>query len=174
MSVLCAATLHLWPSPGETSGPTVDGAMPVLPVFRASGLVAAFLAIALPAVAAADSPGVIVRYRAGTTATERLTARDDAHVTRQDALPLARTEVDHPGASTSVAEAVRALNGDPAVDYAEPNRRVHTLLTPNDNLFANEWGLQNSAQSITNAAALPSPLAGADIHATAAWDLTTG
>ena len=134
------------------------------------------LALALPAVAAADdqAAGVLVRYRVGTTAAERGDTRQDAAVARESGLPLARLELDKPAAGVTVEQAVDALNRDPDVLYAEPNRIVHASLAANDNLFANEWGLNNTGQSVPSAAATPVPVAGADIHAEAAWDLTTG
>ncbi|HEY3021107.1 MAG TPA: S8 family peptidase [Solirubrobacteraceae bacterium] len=141
-----------------------------------AALVAALLALALPAGAAADdeAAGVLVRYRSGTTAAERADTRQDADVVREAGLPLPRVELDRTGSGTSVDHAVAALNRDPDVLYAEPNRIVHALLAANDSLFANEWGLNNTGQSVTNAPPTPSPVAGADIHAQAAWDLTTG
>lgn len=37
------------------------------------------------------------------------------------------------------------LNEDPAVEYAEPDRRMRALLTPNDTRFGEQWNLQNPA-----------------------------
>jgi subtilisin family serine protease len=59
-------------------------------------------------------------------------------------------------ADLDVAATVRALRADPAVAYAEPDYRVHPLLVPNDERYADEeWWLTA-------------------IQAQAAWDLTTG
>ncbi|HEY3186687.1 MAG TPA: S8 family peptidase [Solirubrobacteraceae bacterium] len=140
------------------------------------GLLAAIVAAILPAGAAADdrAVGVLVRYRPGTTAAERADTRHDAAVARQAGLPLPRLELDKPAAAVTVDQAVADLNTDPDVLYAEPNRVVHAMLAANDNLFADEWGLNNTGQSVTSAAATPVPVAGADIDAEAAWDLTTG
>lgn len=50
--------------------------------------------------------------------------------------------------------------------YAEPNYRMKPLAIPNDTLFGQLWGLRNTGQT--------GGVAGADIGAAAAWDLTTG
>ncbi len=54
--------------------------------------------------------------------------------------------------------------------YAEPNYILHTTATPNDPQFGNLWGLLNTGQTINGSPGVT----GADIHATSAWDLTTG
>jgi subtilisin family serine protease len=141
----------------------------------------ALSALVVPGIARADDDaGVIVRYRTGTTASERLDTRRDAGVTRDAALPLSRSEVVQPTPGQSTADAVRALGSDPDVQFAEPNVTRHALLAPTDGLFGQEWALQNTAQSVTNASFNTSlanggaPAAGADIKAPAAWDVTTG
>jgi subtilisin family serine protease len=53
-----------------------------------------------------------------------------------------------------------------AVDYVEPNFVLHAARLPNDRLFGEQWGLRNIGQL--------GGKAGADIHATDAWDSTTG
>jgi subtilisin family serine protease len=50
--------------------------------------------------------------------------------------------------------------------YAEPNYVLHALDTPNDPSFPQQWNLQNNGQD--------GGTSGADIHATQAWNLTTG
>ena len=54
------------------------------------------------------------------------------------------------------------------VAYAEPDRIVtgHANLIPNDPSFGSSWGLQNTGQS--------GGLAGFDMKATSAWDITLG
>ncbi len=67
--------------------------------------------------------------------------------------------------SVSVAEAIRQAEADPRVEYAEPNYLVETHVTPDDTLFAQQWGLLNTGDI---------GIAGADIAATQAWNLTQG
>jgi hypothetical protein len=61
-----------------------------------------------------------------------------------------------------------ALALTPGVAYAEPDRIVtgHANLIPNDPSFGSSWGLQNTGQS--------GGLAGFDMKATSAWDITLG
>jgi hypothetical protein len=40
-----------------------------------------------------------------------------------------------------VLRVVRELNGNPAVAYAEPDYLAHVVATPNDPLYAGQWGL---------------------------------
>jgi subtilisin family serine protease len=133
-------------------------------------------ALVLPGIARADdAAGVIVRYRSGTTASERLDTRRGADVTRDASLPLSRSEVVRPAPGQSTADAVRALESDPDVQFAEPNVTRHALLAPTDSLFGQEWALQNTAQAVPGSTFNSTPpTAGADIDAPAAWDVTTG
>ncbi len=74
------------------------------------------------------------------------------------------------------ASAIGALKANGSVRYSEPNIIYHAIATPNDPQYApNLWGLNNTGQSIPaygggNRTGTP----GADIKASAAWDLTTG
>ncbi|HEX2106064.1 MAG TPA: S8 family peptidase [Solirubrobacteraceae bacterium] len=142
----------------------------------AAGLISALgLGLGLPPGALADdAAGVLVRYRPGTTAAERADTRSGAAVVVRAKLPLAGVEVAEPAAGVTVEQAVAALGRDPDVLHAEPNRIRHALLVPNDTLFGAEWGLHNVGQAVARAPATPAPVAGADIHAPAAWDVTTG
>jgi len=136
----------------------------------------------LPASAQASRPGgpvapdpaptteVIVRFAPGTDVRERGEARADADVRRKAVLPLAGAEVVDPAAGVGVAQAVRDLERDPGVLYAEPNSPRVAFATPNDRFFGLQWGLQNTGQIVANGGGTP----GADIHAPAAWDVTTG
>jgi subtilisin family serine protease len=62
--------------------------------------------------------------------------------------------------------AAAKLSRQRAVQYVEPNYIIHSSKIPNDHLFGQQWGLRNTGQF--------GGKAGADIHATDAWDLTTG
>ena len=65
--------------------------------------------------------------------------------------------------------AMLANRGD--VDYAEPNYIVGALADPNDPLWPQLWGLRNVGQAVNGGVA---GLPGSDIHASEAWNLTTG
>ena len=57
--------------------------------------------------------------------------------------------------NADIRRIVQELSANPAVAYAEPDYLAHTLATPNDPLYPQQWGL-------------------AKINAPAAWDVTTG
>lgn len=57
---------------------------------------------------------------------------------------------------------VRKFNAARGVVYAQPNYRLSANLAPNDAAYSKLWGMKNNS------------VAGADIHAEAAWDITTG
>lgn len=72
-------------------------------------------------------------------------------------------------ANMSTAEAVAAMGRDPRVSFAEPNFKVQSFgPTPNvpDDLVEAQWGLRNTGQD--------GGVAGVDIRALDAWNVTTG
>jgi subtilisin family serine protease len=73
--------------------------------------------------------------------------------------------------SMTAAALLARLAGHPAVEYVEPNYILHAFADTNDPLFPQLWGLKNVGQGVNGA---PGGLAGADIHATRAWDYATG
>jgi len=72
--------------------------------------------------------------------------------------------------STTLTRALGQLRSDPRVHYAEPNYVVHADTLPNDPLFSQLWGLNNTGQVVSGAAGAPD----ADIDAPEAWSTTTG
>jgi uncharacterized repeat protein (TIGR01451 family) len=72
--------------------------------------------------------------------------------------------------SKNVDALVTALSKNPNVEYVEPNYRLHLIATPNDSSYAQLWGLKNTGQLISGVAGV----AGADINAEGAWNVTTG
>ena len=65
---------------------------------------------------------------------------------------------------------VRNLGRRADVEYVEPNHRVQMLAVPNDPHFDSLWAMENTGQVVNNHVGV----AGADISATLAWDVTTG
>ncbi len=122
----------------------------------------------LPAGAAAN-PRIIVKRETGLSAAERADLRADAGVRYVEALPLPRTEV-VTAAPGDVRAALRELNADPDVVYAEPDfiRHATAEVIPNDPDFPKQWGLHN----------LGDPAKGwtldADMDLPHAWELSTG
>jgi subtilisin family serine protease len=70
----------------------------------------------------------------------------------------------------STEELVKTLSQTPGVLYAEYNWIQRTQLTPNDTNFGQLWGLNNTGQVVGGQAGI----AGADIEAVQAWDVSTG
>lgn len=72
--------------------------------------------------------------------------------------------------SRTAAELLRDMKARGDVAAAEPNYEVSVTGAPND-MAPSLWGLQNTGQTLSNG---DRGTAGADIGATAAWDVTTG
>ena len=68
------------------------------------------------------------------------------------------------------SELLSLLAQDPDVEYAEPNYLVRLLSVPDDPSFASLWGLFNDRFNPVGGGGV----AGADIDAPGAWDVTTG
>jgi thermitase len=116
-------------------------------------------------------PGqVIVKFRSGLAAGERRDALRDHRARVERRLPVARTVLAAVPNGARVTTAARTLERDPRVAYAEPNAYRQAGAVPNDPLFADQYALRNTGQSIVGTTGTP----GADIHATQAWDRTTG
>jgi thermitase len=117
-------------------------------------------------------PGeVLVGFRPSAGAAERGRARRSARVAVERALRIEGVQLVRTQAGTSVAEAIRDLERDPAVRYAEPNRiRRAFATTPNDPRFGELWGLHNTGQTIQGQAGT----ADKDIDAPEAWDVSVG
>lgn len=62
----------------------------------------------------------------------------------------------------------RRLRSDPQVEYAEPDRRMHVLVFPDDPQYANQWHYHSYAAQAPYAAVA----GGANLPG--AWDITTG
>jgi thermitase len=108
-----------------------------------------------------DTHTVIVKYASGASTAERLALFDRAGVTRTV------------GSVAGVGAKVVRVSGDPAavagrlnrsalVDYAEPNFILKATATPNDPLFSELYGLNNTGQT----GGRPD----ADIDAPEGWD----
>jgi subtilisin family serine protease len=123
-----------------------------------------------PATAAPDAvPGeIIVRFDPAASGSDRAAARRSARVGVRRALRLEGAQLLQAEDGQSVADALSALRRHPRVLYAGRNRRVQASATiPNDPDFGSLWGLRNTGQSIDGVLGT----AGADLDATAAWDV---
>ncbi len=118
------------------------------------------------------SDRVVVVFNAPASPSERAAARDAADATIVRSLGRARFQLLEPGAGETVQATVAALRDDPSVAAADADVSFAASSVPNDPLFGSQWGLQNLGQNVDFFAG--SPLPGADIDATQAWDRTVG
>lgn len=113
---------------------------------------------------------VVVRFHPATTGSQRAQVAGLVGSLQAQDLGVPGLEVVRLGRHEGVAAAIRRLEADPRVDYAEPNYLYRVLSLPDDARFGELWGLQNIGQTIKGVASL----ADADIDAPEAWDITTG
>ena len=104
----------------------------------------------------------IVRFEPGTSSADRRDARRKARVDFDSSLGLPRAQVVE--VDGSVGAAVRRLERQPGVAYAQPNYRYEALAAPlpNDTFFDKLWGLSDPA--------LPDP----GVSALEAWESNQG
>src|SRR4051812_10882000 len=117
-------------------------------------------------------PGqAILRFAAGASTAERHDALAAVGASVQMPLPVSGMRLIDIGPGLSVLQALRRLEAQDGVLYADPNYLYSNQSTvPNDPSFGQLWGLQNTGQSVSGTAGT----AGADIEAPLAWDRTTG
>ncbi len=111
-------------------------------------------------------PGqLVVAFKPSATDRQERKALDKVGATVEDEIDsidgaLVSVDPDETDAATE------ELSRQRAVDYVEPNYVLHAHRLPNDRLFGEQWGLHNAGQY--------GGKVGADVHATDAWDVTTG
>ncbi|MBJ6802559.1 RCC1 domain-containing protein [Geomonas propionica] len=112
------------------------------------------------------SDELLVKFKAGTPVqnSKNVHARRGGAVIRE----FSRLRLHHVKLKkgVTVEEALQSYRAEPEVEYAEPNFLYETMRQPDDAMFNDQWALRNSGQT--------GGTSGADIKATAAWDLSTG
>src|SRR5262249_30100359 len=98
---------------------------------------------------------ILVSFRPTATASTVDAAHQAANGTRLATIPQINVQVVRVPPGGDVDAALATYRSLPSVAYAEPNREVHALITPNDQLFGQQWGLTK-------------------ILAPTAWNSTTG
>jgi len=111
----------------------------------------------------------IVKFRQGTSATR--TKRILGTIPASSLRSYRRIKQLHhfhfaPGAN--IQAELKKLKANPEVEYVEPNYIYHLNAIPNDPMFSQQWGLNNTGQ--TNGGLVVDK----DINAPEAWDVTTG
>ena len=134
--------------------------------------VLALAAVASPSARPATGEPVelIVRFEPGTTAVERLDAREEAGTDLARTLPVPGMQLLEVEPGQSAAEAERALEGAGGVLYAEPNAERRAFLRPNDPYFRDLWAMENTGQAIRGTSGTPD----ADADVAEAWDARVG
>lgn len=111
---------------------------------------------------------VLVQYRDGDGTAVAAKARLGLVAKRQ--LQGAKAELLQLPSMTDVPAALELLRADPAVLRAEPNYLRRPLaVTPDDPLFGDQWGLQNTGQANFFPGG-PAGVAGGDMNLVDAWD----
>jgi thermitase len=108
-----------------------------------------------------DSHTVIVKYASGVSTAERLALFDSAGVTRTVG-SVAGVGANVVSVSADPAVVAQRLNRSALVDYAEPNFVLTATATPNDPLFSQLYGFDNTGQT--------GGRVDADIDAPEGWD----
>jgi subtilase family serine protease len=112
---------------------------------------------------------VLLKFRRSPSADllaeiARLTGADDIHTIGRTGLRRLRAR------ALDVPALLQLLANHPDVLYAEPNYIVQAFTEPNDPSFPQLWGLRNTGQTINGSVGV----AGADIHAVDAWNVSFG
>lgn len=114
-------------------------------------------------------PGrLLIRFRSGRSAVAKTRAHASVGAkTLASFHQVQNLELVSLPSRQNVLQAVHQYRQNPDVLYAEPDYRVFpSEITPNDPLFPLSWTLLNTGDQ--------NGIAGADIHATAAWQFSTG
>ncbi|WP_105188924.1 S8 family serine peptidase [Pseudoalteromonas sp. T1lg48] len=123
-----------------------------------------------------DDNSVLVVYKEGATAAQRASARaliggKNDHLNEKGQDRRFRHILNGRVASVKLDKikadaAIKALSKHPSVDYVEYNQVFQPAALPSDSMFGDLWGMHNTGQQ--------GGVAGADISANEAWDITTG
>ncbi len=109
---------------------------------------------------------LLVKFKKGTPKTDKSLVHIRHGATTIEEFSGLRIHRVKLGEGMSVEQGIASYQNEPDVEYAEPNYRVTVQSFPNDPLFYQLWGLNNTAQT--------GGTPGADISAPGAWDFTTG
>ena len=112
---------------------------------------------------------ILVGFDPGVSLAAQRAVLEQADATANARLKRIRTFVASVPASDR-GRALAELRRDPRVRFAEPDAVYRVDALPNDPLFGQLWGLNNTGQSVKTATGTPD----ADIDAPEAWSTTTG
>jgi thermitase len=138
--------------------------MRIRPYVLATALLAVLSLVMASAASAAsyDSDTLLVKFRSGTSASEKRAALNVPGV-GSDRGQIGGIGTHVVSVSRDPADVARTLSNKAVVKYAEPNFVLRASATPNDPLYVDEYGLNNVGQT----GGAPD----ADIDAPEGWDL---
>jgi thermitase len=138
--------------------------MRIRPYVVATALLAVLSLVMASAASAAsyDSDTLLVKFRSGTSASEKRAALNVPGV-GSDRGQIGGIGTHVVSVSRDPADVARTLSNKAVVKYAEPNFVLRASATPNDPLYVDEYGLNNIGQT----GGAPD----ADIDAPEGWDL---
>jgi subtilisin family serine protease len=120
-----------------------------------------------------DPTSILVKFADGSTAEEREMLRkvlDAQTIETWDLVP----GLEHLAIGGDVKQTIALANdlgkAMGIIEYAEPDLLYKLGATPNDTFYSLQWGMNNTGQTVNN----DPGIAGADIDANLAWDVTTG
>jgi subtilisin family serine protease len=87
---------------------------------------------------------------------------------------LTRTFILKVPGGTNLEDAIKEFNAMAEVEYAEQNFLAHGDLVPNDPIYSQQWGLNNTGQAVRYSTGALVGTPGVDINAQLAWGLHTG
>jgi len=112
---------------------------------------------------------VLVRFNRAVSTAERLQMEQQLGTDESESIALNTRRLRSRAFGVSTLVAYMRTRGDVAV--AEPNYIVYAFNTlPNEPMFGSLWGLVNTGQTVNG----DPGTTGKDIHAAAAWDVSTG
>ncbi len=123
---------------------------------------------------------VLVQYKSGVSESAALSSSKTMGKGQAKALSF-RAEGKGPiylvklKKAQDVENTIKMIESNPDVDYAQPNYIYHATVAPNDTNYGEQWGMKNSAQTISpETYATNNPgTSGKDIDAESAWGLIT-
>ncbi len=122
-----------------------------------------------------DTQRLIVRFKPGTSATERRTVTGRAGLKRIEDLPRAGIAVVQPARGTSTATAIARLRADPNVERVSVDHRRYRDLDPeNEPGWVELWGLDNHGQPLYQGLSGTEGTNDVDIDGLQALGVTTG
>lgn len=148
-------------------------ALALLPAAPAAAMVDRAAPDAVPGTAstAYSARGVIVQWARGADRADKVEARADADVAFAADLGNRSFQLVETEPGQTAPDAVAELEADPAVAVAERDGYRSLDSLPDDPFLGQLWGLSNQGLGIGR---VSGAVAGADIDAPAAWDITVG